>query len=187
MAFESEAFESGEGYESEAWNEWAEAAKKKAPKTASGKGLTPAPPTSKNYVTFTDLRSAMDKVGGQIKTNSDAIAAVHGKLAASLKKEAEERKKDIAAAQRDTNSKTQMLAILPLLLGSPSYTIAPGAIDGTLPTSAVTLNPPPTSTLNALVPFLLIGGMGSSPAGTPDTGGMDNTMFLALALALQNR
>jgi hypothetical protein len=185
MAYESEAFES-EGYESEAF-EWSEAAKKKLPKTASGKGLGPTPPPSKNFVTFTDLRSATDKIGTQLKTNADAITAVGAKLnttTANLRKEFDERKKENDALKKDVNNKVSTLALLGLLVPPPTYTVPANTFGNTSP---VQLAPPQTSMLNALLPVMLVGGLGGSGSGglsLGGDGGMDGTMMLALALVL---
>jgi len=186
MAYESEAYES-EGYESEAF-EWSEAAKKKLPKTASGKGLGPTPPASKNYVTFSDLRTATDKIGTQLKTNSDAITAVGAKLnttAASLRKEFDERKKENESLKKDVNGKVSTLALLGLLIPPPTYTVPANTFGNANP---VQLTPPPTGMLNALLPVMLVGGFGGSGSGggfsLGGDGGMDGSMLLALALVL---
>src|SRR5215469_12262939 len=75
----------------------------RSPTTASGRGLTP-PQMQTGYVTEARLRHALARVGEQIKTNSDAIKAVNGRISTlstdvsrqstALKKEIEERKKD---------------------------------------------------------------------------------------------
>jgi hypothetical protein len=189
MAWESEAAEYSEGYESEGIGEWSEAARggRRGPRTATGKNLAPAP-VSKNFVTFTDLRTALDKVGGQLKTNADAIGAVSAKLAsttANLKKEFDERKKDMESARKNTDSKVQMLALLPLLIQPPTYTIAQNAFSAGVPSAPVPLNPPAAGMLNALLPLLLVGGFGGSGGlGGGTDGGMDGTNLLVLALVL---
>jgi hypothetical protein len=202
-ASEAEAFES-EGFESEAFGEYGEAAGRRGrtPRTASGRGLAPIPQTqqSRNFVTYAALRQAMDKVGAQIKTNSDAITAVGNRLnstAASLRKEFDERKKDTDAIRGDINQKTSMLALLPLIMTPPTYTIPANTQIGvdtvngnavSTGANALAIQPPPTTIANALLPLLLIGGFSSSPSGTPGggIGGMDNTMLLIMALVLAN-
>jgi hypothetical protein len=61
-ASDAEAYES-EGFESEASGEYGEANRRRLPRTASGRGLAPMPQSqlSKNYVTYSALRQAMDK------------------------------------------------------------------------------------------------------------------------------
>jgi len=189
-SYESEAAELFENIESEGIPEWLEAVRRRGPSTASGKGLAPTPP-SKNVVTFTDLRTAMDKVGAQIKTNSDAIGAVSTKLAAtaaSAKKDHEERKKEGETFKKDVNGKVMTLALLPLLMQPPTYTI-PANTAGIGNANPIPLAPPQTSMVNALLPLLLVGGLGGSGGGLGGggDGGMDNTMVLALALMLSQQ
>ena len=198
-ASDAEAFES-EGFESEAFGELGEAARRgRLPRTASGRGLAPAPQSqqSRNYVTYAALRQAMDKVGAQIKTNSDAISNVGTKLnstAAALRKEFDERKKETDTIRNDTNQKVSMLALLPLIMTPPTYTIPSGAvISGAMnagntqftTSQAFGISPPSTSMTNALLPLLLVGGLGGT-GGSGSTGGMDNTMLLVMALVLAN-
>jgi hypothetical protein len=192
-ASEAEAFES-EGFESEAFGEYGEAAnRRRVPRTASGRGLAPRPQTqqSRNFVTYAALREAMDKVGAQIKVNSDAISAVGTRLnttAAQLRREFTERKKDSDTIRNDVNQKVSLLALLPLLMPAPTYTIPATSIDGVNPVNPVPLQPPPTSIANALLPLLLIGGLGTSGSSgsSGSSGGLDNTTLLITALVLAN-
>lgn len=202
MPYESEAAEAfeSEAYDSESIGEWGEAARqRRLPRTASGRGLTTMPqPQSRNFVTYSALRQSLDKVGMQIKTNSDAIGAVGTRLnstAAALRKEADDRKKEAETSRGDINQKVSMLALLPLLIASPTYTIPAGTVIGTdsangnvtAPAGGLPISPPPVSTANALLPILLIGGLGGSgTAGGTAPGGMDTTMLLVLALVLAN-
>lgn len=197
-ASDAEAFES-EGFKSEAFGEFGEANRRRLPRTASGRGLAPMPQNqqSKNYVTYSALRQAMDKVGAQIKTNSDAISGVGAKLnatAASLKKEFDERKKESDNIRNDTNQKVSMLALLPLIMSSPTYTIPGGTAVGvsgaagtpvTIPAGGIAISPPSTSMTNALLPLLMVGGLGGT-SSSGGSGGMDNTMLLVMALTLAN-
>ena len=190
-ASDADAFES-EGFESEAFGEYGEAAGRRGrtPRTASGRGLAPMQ-QSRNFVTYSALRQAMDKVGAQIKTNSDAITSVGSRLnttAAQLRKEFDERKKDSDAIRGDVNQKVSMLALLPLIMTPPTYTIPTGTVVGATTTTApINISPPATSMTNALLPRLVVGGFGSSPGGgSGSSGGMDNTMLLVMALVLAN-
>ena len=137
------------------------------------------------------------QVGAQIKTNSEAISNVGAKLnatAAQLKKEFDERKKDSDNIRNDTNQKVSMLALLPLIMTPPTYTIPPNTQIGVDATTNAVINttatglslaPPSTSISNALLPLLLVGGLGGT-SGSGSTGGMDNTMLLVMALVLAN-
>jgi hypothetical protein len=200
----SEAEFESEGFESEGFGEsgeYAEANRRRLPRTASGRGLAPRPPTqlSRNYVTYAALRTATDKIGAQLKMNGDAIAAVGTRLnttAAQLRKEFEDRKKDSDNIRNDLNQRVSLLALLPLLMPAPTYTIPPntqigvpdptGATPNTFTgTSGLAIQPPPASIANALLPLLLIGGLGTSgSSGT--SGGLDNTTLLITALVLAN-
>jgi hypothetical protein len=201
-ASDAEAFES-EGFESEAFGEYGEAARfgrGRSPRTASGRGLAPVPASSqsRNFVTYAALRQAMDKVGAQIKTNSDAIANVGNRLnttATQLRREFEARKKDNDGLRNDINQKTSMLALLPLIMTPPVYTIPPNtqigidtATNAVVSTGAngLAINPPGTTIANALLPLLLIGGFGTGTGSSSSTGGMDNSMLLVMALVLAN-
>jgi hypothetical protein len=87
-----------------------------------------------------------------------------------------------------------MLALLPLIMTPPTYTIPPNTQIGVDATTNAVINttatglslaPPSTSISNALLPLLLVGGLGGT-SGSGSTGGMDNTMLLVMALVLAN-
>jgi hypothetical protein len=154
---------------------------------------------SRNFVTYSALRQAMENVSTQLKQNAAAINTVSSKVdstAAALRKEADDRKKAASTSSGDINQKVSMLALLPLLIAPPTYTIPQGtqipvqpAVGGalpqaTVPAGGIALNPPPVSTTNALLPILLIGGLGGTGGTAP--GGMDTTMLLVMALVLAN-
>ncbi len=134
------------------------------PNVASGGNLYQARPQG-NYVTQVQLQAALTRVGNQIKTNSDAIKTVNGRLATigteqtkqatALKKEVEERKKDMAKLQNNVEMSALLQAVL---------------------------NPGTGGTLAALLPVLLLGGFGSSSGG--DNSSNDQTTMLLLVLAL---
>src|SRR5215510_3217625 len=116
-----EALESEESEESEelAERRSPNRGRGRSPRTASGTGLVPPRPSA-GYVTEARLEAALARVGAQIKTNSEAIAGVNTRLSAvsvdvsgqstKLKKESEERKKDVGGLKNNV----QMAALLPL-------------------------------------------------------------------------
>jgi hypothetical protein len=146
--------------------------------------------TPPSYVTQVQLEAALSRVDGKIKTVSDGVSTLGTRvntLTANIKKEAEDRKKDAQSQKADLNQKVQLLALLPLLTRPPTYTIVPKAIDGTNPTNPVTLSADSGGTLNALLPLLLVSGLGSGSGGLGlgGDGGTDNSlMLLALVLAM---
>src|SRR5215218_8228999 len=83
------------------------------PRTATGRGMyTPRP--QGNYVTQTQLQTALAKVGEQLRTNSNAIAAVTTRVNTV----AAGQTKQIAALRSELNN-TRQMSILPLLLSRP--------------------------------------------------------------------
>jgi hypothetical protein len=194
-SLESESIESEASEASEA----AERAGRRfpAPRTPPRGGLQPVR-RAPGYVTRVELTTALARVDGKINTVSESIKQVNTRLNtvsaerarvdARLKKEMDERKKDSEAQKKDFNSKVQMLALFPLLLTPPTYTIGAQTINATDPAKPVDLAPPATGMTNALLPLLLVGGLGGSGGvgSTPD-GGMDNSMLIALALVLSQQ
>lgn len=159
------------------------------PRTASGGRLYQPRPMSQ-YVTQTQLQTALTRVGSQIKTNADAIKTVNVRVnsvsseqsrqTALLKKEISERKKQDIASKRDVQQKLQLLLLLPLLIkpSSKEITLENGEKVNVLVES--------NDTLSLLLPLLLIGGLGgegTSLSGGGGTGGIDSTMLI-LILAL---
>jgi hypothetical protein len=160
------------------------------PTTASGKSLVPAKPQT-GFVTEARLQAALARVGEQIKTNSEAIKTVNNKIStisavqerhsATLKKETEERKKDIAGLA----SQAQLLALLPLLQ-APKTVKLNNAVDS-LPAGTNVLVDGGDS-LNTLLPLLLVSGSGSGTglglggggASTGSLGGLDPLLLVLL-------
>jgi hypothetical protein len=202
-----EAAELSEGIESESEGEAAEAKQPlRKPSTApSYKPRVPAP-TTPNYVTQTQLEAALTRSDGKIKTLTDGVSTLNariGQLSTAAKKEADQRKKSVDTTGKDVNQKLQMLALLPLLLQptqikTPQVSIQPGTslpatgdpplvlplIDGASGGIVKHLQQADRSTLDALLPLLLVTGVGN-PGGGLSLGsdGADNSMML-LALAL---
>jgi hypothetical protein len=145
------------------------------PSTATGTGLVPPRPQA-GYVTEARLQAALARVGAQIKTNSDEIKAVNDRASAiraeqarqttALKKETEERKKDIARLA----SQSQLLALLPLL--QTPKTVQLGAAVDNLPQGTKVLVDGGDG-LNSLLPLLLVGGLGSGTGLGSGSGGGD--------------
>lgn len=187
-------------YETMEWESESEAAER-APfrKPSSKPSFKPRPaPNTPMYVTQPQLEAALTRVDGKIKTISDSAASTNSKvtaLAASFKKEAEERKKAIEGQSKDLNQKLQMLALLPLLIKSPTAngpkagsTELTDASGNTI--SAVSV--PDPSNLDALLPLLLVSGLGSASSGGislggDGSGGDSSLLLLALVLAFANK
>ena len=141
------------------------------PRTASGSGLSTPRPSSQ-YVTQTQLQTALTKVGAQIKTNSDAITSVSNRVSTQtelLTKEVAARKKESEQIKRDLRQTREMAAILPLLSQPSSVQLTAAAVPtGTTPPKALVDS---GDTLSTLLPFLLLGGMGGSSSGSGGGGG----------------
>jgi hypothetical protein len=128
----------------------------------------------------------MGRVGEQLKKNAAAAAVVNSRVntvSAAEKKDNAKREKDL----KGINEKIQLLTLLPLLIKPPTVTIPANSIDlaTNLPATAVPLTPDPVSSTNALLPLLLLGGLGGSGGlGSGSEGGMDSTTLLVMALVL---
>lgn len=152
-------------------------------------------------------------VADGVATINARLAAV----AVASKKEAEQRKKAVDTTGKDLNQKLQLLALLPLLITPkeikspqaviPSGTLLGGSVVTTGTTPGVTLSSaipisltdasgktishisePHRGTLDALLPLLLVTGVGTPGGGLSFGGdGTDSSMMLlALALAIGN-
>ena len=143
------------------------------PKVPSGQGLYKPRPNG-NYVTQVQLKSAMDRVGSQIKTNADATKAVNTRVNVvndRIDKETSTRKKENADLNKKIK-KGQEASLLPLLLQK-----APEKEVKTL--AGVTVNGVPNQTVEVvtnvkqpsdnLLPLLLIMGMGGGGMGSDDS------------------
>jgi hypothetical protein len=188
---ETAEYESLEGlFESE--SEFAEA-RRPIPRPSSKPSFQKRTPPS--YVTQVQLEAALARVDGKIKTVADGVSSLNsrvGALTTNIKKEAEERKKESQSQKSDLNQKLQMLALLPLLTPRPTFTIPAVFNAGTATTPASFANGASTTiqadsggTLNALLPLLLISGIGGPGGlGGGTDSGMDSSMLLVLALVL---
>jgi hypothetical protein len=190
MALEATEFElSLEGLEGEA--EAAERAPIRKP--SSQPSFRPRPTGVSNPVTQMQLEAVTARLDGKMKTVSDSIGAISSRLAsiaAITKKETVDRKKAEDSQGRDLNQKLQMLTLLPLLIQSPSKTLnAATALQDSTGANIPAVSVPDTNQLDALLPLLLVSGLGTSGPGGLNLGGDgssgsdSNLMLLALVLA----
>jgi len=181
--------------ELESESEAAERARFRRPTGAPSFRPRPSP-AAPMYVTQMQLEAALTRVDGKIKTVTDSAAAVSARVAAlqtSAKKEVDDRKKAFDTQGKDVNQKIQLLALLPLLLKAPTATgpqTAGAALrdeDGKV-IGAVSV--PSTSSLDAVLPLLLVSGFGGTGGGLSlgtDSGGDSSLLLLALVLAFGNK
>lgn len=163
------------------------------PRTAPGTGLATGPRPSTQFVTQTQLQTALAKVGAQIKTNSDAIKTVSDRVSTQadlLGKEVVARKKKTDELERGLRQTRELTAILPLLSRPKSVQLAnnatvPAAAAGAAPKALVESD----DTLSFILPLMLLSGSGSGGGGGMfgggGSGGDDSSMMmLVLALTL---
>jgi hypothetical protein len=183
---EAMEYESIEGLESESESESeSEAAQKSrwpTPRGATGAGLyRPRVTSAGPPVSQVQLQALTGRISDQLKKNSGAIATVNNRVNTvntSEKKDNTDRKKDLKAI----NEKIQLLSLLPLLIKPKTQTITADTA-GLTKDSKVLVDS--GDTLSALLPLLLVGGLGSGGLATGSEGGsMDGSMLLILALAL---
>jgi hypothetical protein len=183
-----EAMEAESESESESESEAAERRRQwKPPQRASGAGLyRPRPRMNGAPVSQLQLQAAMARVGDQLKKNSAAVSTVNSRVntvSSAEKRDNEKQGKDL----KSINEKIQLLTLLPLLIQPSKVTVPAKSIDGTNPANPVPLTPDPVGTTNALLPLLLIGGLGGGGglgSGSGTEGSMDSTTLLVLALVL---
>lgn len=181
----SELFESVGEWESE--SEAAEArGRGSVRKPSSQPSFRPRPaPGTPQYVTQAQLEAALTRSDGKIKTVADGVTQINTRLnglAVAGKKEADERKKTLDSQNKDLNQKLQLMAMLPVLTTPPSVPVVDKAGDTV---NGLVEDP---SSLNKLLPLLLVTGMGSSGGfgGSSDSSGDsgNSMMMMALVLAL---
>jgi hypothetical protein len=202
MAYGESAYEwmeGIEGLESESESEAAEGRGRAPKRPSSQPSFKPRqPPNAPNYVTQTQLEAALARSDGKIKTVADGVATINsrlGALAVASKKEAEARKKSVDTQSKDLNQKLQLLALLPLLVQPPVLKKPLDSTghplleaDGVTPIKALVA--PDKSTLDALLPLLMVTGMGSPGGGGlgfGDGSGDNSMMMLALVLAMSGK
>ena len=143
----------------------------------------PAPGTPQ-YVTQAQLEAALARSDSKINTVADGVTTISARVNAAstaARRETEERKKAVDSQGKDLNQKMQLLAMLPVLLTPKTINVRDA--DGT---TIDTVLAPDDSSLNKLLPLLLVTGMGTTGGfGASGDGSGDNSMMMmALVLAL---
>jgi hypothetical protein len=176
-----------EGIESESESEAAEARGRGSVRRPSSQpSFKPRPAAgTPQYVTQTQLEAALARSDGKIKTVAEGVTQINTRLnglAVAARKEAEERKKTADAQSKDLNQKLQLMAMLPVLISPPSAQI----VDGTTAHNSVNVLVPDSSSLNKLLPLLLVTGMGGAGGfgGDSSGDGGNSMMMMAMVLAL---
>jgi hypothetical protein len=199
MAISESAWESLESWESES-----EAAEARTPirRPSSQPSFRPRPaPTPpnapQNFVTQLQLEASLARSDGKIKTVADGVSTIQARvaaLAAGSRKEAEERKKTLDTQNKDLNQKLQMLALLPLLVKAPTIKDPKDSANQPLhfPDGTVikAISAPDDSTLDALLPLLLVTGMGGTGGlnlGADASSDGGSMLMLALVLAMSQK
>jgi hypothetical protein len=179
--------------ELDAEGESAERASIKKPSSAPSFRPRPAP-SQPTGVTQAQLEAAMTRVDGKIKTVADGMGTLSTRvnsLATATKKEMEDRKKGLGDQNKDVNQKLQMLALLPMLIQQPSSKVAPGTLKDANGIDIAAVATPDDNALDAILPLLLVSGMGGSTSGSGLSLGGDGTdggmMLLAIALAMSKK
>jgi len=192
MALEAEALEM-EGFDEGESAEFAEAAPKRGPRISSSympRSFGQQPPVSQ-----TQLQTALGRVDSNLRKVSDvetSLASRISSLSTATKKETADRKKALDAQVKDLNQKVQLLALLPLLVQTP--TVANPQVGGAPLKDGAgnvisSISAPDNSKLDAILPLLLVSGLGGSGSGSGgglfgDAGGSDGgLLLLALVLA----
>jgi hypothetical protein len=175
--------------------DFSERAPKRPSSQPSFKSRPPAGTPS--AVTQAQLEAALSRVDGKIKTVADGVSTINSRLASiasATKKEVEERKKGVDSQSKDLNQKLQMLALLPLLIQTPTAanpTAGGNALKDGSGNTITAISTPDTNNLDSILPLLLVSGLG----GTGSSGGLGlggdgsdgGIMLLALALAFANK
>jgi hypothetical protein len=181
----SELFEGAGEWESE--SEAAEAARGRTPprRPSSQPSFKPRPsPAAPQYVTQAQLEAALARSDGKIKTIADGVSTISARVNAAstaARREAEERKKAVDAQGKDLNQKMQLMAMLPVLITPKTAQV----VDTGGATDTVVLAD--DSSLNKLLPLLLVtgmGGVGGFGASGDGSGDSNSMMMMAMVLAL---
>lgn len=194
MAIETEVLEL-EGAEGE-MSEAAEAAPRRPNLRNSFQPRTfgQQPPVSQGQ-----LQAALGRVDDNVKKVADVEASISSRvssLAAAAKKETAERKKSIESQIKGLRESLTMFALFPLLIQTPTASnpqVGGSPLKDGAGNTITSISTPDTSTLDALLPLLLVSGLGSSGTsggwglggdGSSDGGGL---MLLALVLAFARK
>ena len=178
-----EAFEADEGLEPEAPS-FRRALRPASPR----RSYVPAQTTS-NYVTQTQLQTALAGVRSDMQKNATAIRAAAAQISTVGKRVTTETTK----LRDESRNTTQMLALIPLLtqskpLDAPTSNVNISDVDGgTFEIPAGTKIATASDGLAAMLPLLLVSG-GFGPSGGTSGSGMDNNMMmLVMAMMLMDR
>jgi hypothetical protein len=171
-------------------SDFSERAAPKRPSNQPSFKMRPAPGTPTG-VTQAQLEAALARVDGKIKTVADGVSTINsrlGSLANTSKKEADDRKKGIDATSKDLNQKLQLLTLLPLLIQPSSANLTTGTLTDASGNNISAVLTPDTNNMDAILPLLLVSGIGGTGSGGGfglggDGSGSDSSMLL-LALAL---
>ena len=189
MTMDSEAFEGlFDAYDSSDYAERSRRPWGRSVPTPNQNSSMPRRPTG-NAVTEGQLNAAVDRLDGKINTLSNGVKALEGRtntianeqdrLGTALRKEIEERKKGLEAAQKDLNNTKMVSLLLPFLTQRP----VPVTTTSGETTQVLTQ---PSDSLSTLLPFLLLMGSGSSGSSGSGMFG-DNSSMLLFAVMLSRR
>jgi hypothetical protein len=160
------------------------------PRTAPGRGTMPPRPQPGNFVTQAQLQAGLARVEQQLRTNSAAIQTVSNRVntvAAEQTRQATALRREIAGQRRDFNQKLQLFAILPLISRPRSEQITVPDANAPGGTRTVSVLTDSGDGLTALLPLLLVGGLGGSSGSGGSSGtdsSTDSSSLLLLAVAL---
>jgi hypothetical protein len=180
----SELFEGAGEWESESEAAEATRGRGNVRRPSSQPSFKPRPaPGAPQYVTQAQLEAALTRSDGKIKTVADGVTQINTRLnglAVAAKKEADERKKTLDSQNKDINQKLQLMAMLPVLTTPPSVTVKD------INNNNQNVLVPDTSSLDKLLPLLLVTGMGGIGGFGGDSSGDSGSgmMMMALVLAL---
>jgi hypothetical protein len=197
-----EDVEAMDGLESDESDEFAEWRGRRGfrPRVPTGRNLYRPRPQG-NYVTQTQLQTALGRVGAQIKASGDATKALSTRfntLTERVDKEIATRRKEDTALRQDAR-RGQEMGILPLLLARPSppevkteKITVPGDATGTVKTVEVVTSVTPKkddSTMLIVLMMMMSSSTGSTAGreGSGDGGGMGGMMAWLPLILLMNR
>ena len=150
-----------------------------APRTSSFR----APVAENEYVRQRQLKETTDRIDGDISKLNGRVASTETKMerqTAALRKESEERKKDINSLKNNV----QLATLLPLLIKPQSRAVT-APVTGTDLQAKDNILVDTGDSLTALLPLLLLGGLGGSSDTSASGGGSfnDPTTLLLVVLA----
>jgi hypothetical protein len=157
-----------------------------APATPRGGSYSPTPQATSQFVNQVEFQKSMNAVREDMQKNARAITAV-GSQVDALSTRAQ---REIGRARDESKNTTQMLTLLPLLT-QKSLTVSRNidVVDSENKTTTVIpqgtkLSVAPDS-IAAILPLLLIGGLGGSSSGGSSQD--NNMLMLVLAMTFLNK